>query len=243
MKPSTAIRFLLIGLAVIAILGPNQAVVTTVTAKAPPEPVCGVCTGQIEEAAAARGVVLERGASTMHIRLWPNGTAEFLARVELTRGSDRLGNVSLRETIVRDVSYTLVEEREDLRTALVDGTLRVRYTSSDVAHSTLGVLQFDAFHTRDPPPFALGGEGSPYPGADELTLRAPPGFELHGIHGDFSNETTIRWRGESHEQYAGHIEEDLTLSFVPEPARFPTIRVGVATVVDRARSLISWVGS
>ena len=227
---------LLIGLAIIIILVSSPATVSTVTAKAPPEPVCGVCTSALDESADNHGVELERGESTMTIRLSQDGRTEFVALVELTNGADRLRNESLRDAIVRDVSYILVDNRRDLQTAIVDGDLRVRYTSSEVAHTTLGVLQFDAFHTRGAPPLAAGGEGSPYPGADRLTLWAPPGYKVHGTHGDFSNRTTIRWKGDSHDQFSGHIEEDVTISFVPERARCPSFRVFSANVVD-------WMGS
>ncbi|TKR24850.1 hypothetical protein [Natronomonas salsuginis] len=221
---------------ILVILLANPATVSPGMAKAPPEPVCGVCTSALDEAAGDHGVSLQRGESRMTIQLSRNGRAEFVAHVELTQGADRLRNDSLRDTIVRDVSYILVDDRVDLRTAIVDGDLRVRYASRDVAHTTLGVVQFDAFHTRGAPPLATGGEGSPYPGADRLTLRAPPGYELHGSHGDFTNETSARWHGDSHERYSGHIEEDVTISFSPEQSRFPNVRIAAANFLD-------WVGS
>lgn len=237
MDPSTKRTGLVLGLAVVVILLGSSATVTMVAAKAPPEPVCGVCTSALDEAANDHGVALERGESTMDIRLSRDGDAEFVAHVELTEGADQLRNDSLRETIVRDVSYILVDERHDLQTAIVDGKLRVRYSSRDVAHVTLGVVQFDAFHIQGAPPLASGGEGSPYPGADTVTLQAPPGYQLHDSHGDFSNTTTVRWEGDSHEQYEGHIEEGVTISFAPEQARFPKVRIAAANVLDWADSL------
>ena len=228
---------LVIGLLIIAILVFGPATVSTVTAKAPPEPVCGVCTSALDEAANDHGVDLERGESTMNIRVSQTGSADFVALVELTNGTERLRNESLRDAIVRDVSYILVDNRRNLQTAIVDGNLRVRYSSSEVAHTTLGVLQCDAFHTRGAPPLAAGGEGSPYPGADRLTLRAPSGYQVHGSYGEFSNKTTIRWHGDSHERYSGHIEEDVTISFVPNRARLPNIQVTAANVVDWVDSL------
>ena len=187
---------------------------SAVTAKAPPEPVCGVCTDQLDAAAESHGVSLDRGETSMQIRLSPNGTARFVAHVSLTNGGTQLQN-------------------ESLRTALVDDELRVRYSSRTLAHRTLGVVQFDAFHTRGAPPLASGGEGSPYPGADRLTLRAPPAYQLYGSPGGFSNETVVRWWEDSHEQYAGGIAEDTTISFVPRGARAPALRVTAAGVVDR----------
>jgi hypothetical protein len=232
MKRSTEKYLLLIGLSLAVILFISPITVSPVTAKAPPEPVCGVCTGQLNEAANDHGVVVERGESTMNIQLTPNGTAEFVALVELRQGADRLRNDSLREKIVRDVSYILVNDRRNLQTAIVDGNLRVQYSSRDVAHKTLGVVQFDAFHIEGAPPFASGGEGSPYPGADRLTLRGPSGYQLQGTNGEFTNKTSVGWKGDSHEQYSGHIEEDITISFVSNQALLPNIRVIVANFLD-----------
>jgi len=228
-------------LVVIAVLGTlaTPAAVAPATAKAPPEPVCGVCTETLESAASDHGVDLERGQSSMVVTLSEAGRASLVARVEIRRGATPLRNDSLRRAIVRDVSYVLVEERLDLRTAMDGHVLVVRYAAADLAHRTFGVLQFDAFHTRGAPIFAIGGEGSPYPGADVLTLRAPPGYRVHGTHGDWSNDTAVRWQGDSHEQYAGHIEEDVTISFVDQEATVPALRVGIANTVDRLSSLVS----
>jgi hypothetical protein len=223
-------RHLLLGSFVIGSLVAGPVAVDPVAAKAPPEPVCGVCTSALDEAAREHGVTVDRGRSTMTVRVSRNGSAEFSAEVELESGADRLENDSLRDAVVRDVSYILVEERRDLRTAVVDDELRVRYSALDVAHRTLGVVQFDAFHTRGAPPFASGGEGDPYPGADRLTLQAPPGYRLSGSHGSSHTDTAVRWNGTG--QSADGIEADVTISFVPEAARFPTVRVTAANVVD-----------
>lgn len=212
--------------------------VSIVSAKAPPEPVCGVCTSDLDEAADAHGVAIERGQTTMTVQLYPNGSAGFLARVDLKRGAEALRNDTLRDSVVRDVSYVLADDRDGLATEMEGNTLVVRYLSHDMAHETFGVLRFDAFVTADPPPLASGGEGSPYPGADRLTLRAPDGFRVHGTHGAFGNDTVIGWEGNSQERYAGDIEEDVVITFVPEDGRFPGLRVGIAAVMDWVRSLV-----
>lgn len=230
-------RHLLIGLVILGLLVGTPASISSVTAKAPPEPVCGVCTSSLDEAARERGVTVDRGNSTMTVDLYENGTAEFEAHVQLETGAERLQNQTLREAIVRDVSYILVDDRQQLQTDLDGNTLTVRYDSSELAHTTLGVLQFDAFQTRGAPPFASGGEGAPYPGADMLTLRGPTGFELHGSHGAYSNETAIVWHSKSDEQYSGDIEEDVVISFVPEDSRLPTVRTMMANFFDWTRSL------
>lgn len=230
-------RHLLIGFVILGVLVASPATISSVTAKAPPEPVCGVCTSSLDEAARERGVTINRGKSTMTVDLYENGTAKFNAHVQLETGAERLQNQTLREAIVRDVSYVLADERQHLQTELNGNTLIVRYDSSDVAHTTLGVLQFDAFQTRGAPPFASGGEGAPYPGADTLTIRGPTGFELHGSHGEYHNETAVVWHSESDEQYSGDIEEDVVISFVPEDARLPTVRTIMADFFDWTRSL------
>lgn len=232
---------LLIGIAIFGLLVASPASVTTVTAKAPPEPVCGVCTSALDEAAIDHGVTIDRGESTMNVQLYENGSARFSARVELTRGAERLRNDTLRETIVRDVPYILVEDRRQLETEMENNELIVRYQSGEVAHVTMGVLQFDAFQTWDPPPFASGGEGSPYPGAETLTLRAPPEFRLQGSHGDVSNDTAVVWHGDRDQQASGNIEEDVVISFVPKDAVFPNLRERVANLLDWAGSLANSV--
>lgn len=239
MKNSTKAVFLLIGLTAIVFFIASPATVFTATAKAPPEPVCGVCTSELDEAANNHGVALDRGESTMEVQLSQDGEAEFVAHIELTEGADQLRNETLREAIVRDVSYILVDERRDLQTAIVDSDLRVQYSSHEVAHTTLGVVQFDAFHTQGAPLFAIGGEGSPYPGADRLTLQGPSGYQVQGTHGDFNNTTSVGWKGDSHEQYSGHIEEDITISFVSDQSLLPNIRVLVANFVDWVMSFNS----
>ena len=239
MKTSTKAVFLLIALTGIVFFIANPATVSIATAKAPPEPVCGVCTSQLNEAANNHGVSLERGESSMKVQLSQNGTAEFVAHVELTKGVDRLRNESLREEIVRGVSYILVDDRRNLQTTIIDDNLRVQYVSHEVAHKTLGVLQFDAFHTRGAPLFAIGGEGSPYPGADRLTLQGPSGYQVQDTHGEFNNKSSIGWKGDSHEQYSGHIEEDITISFVSDQTLLPNIRVIVANFLDWVMSFNS----
>ena len=230
-------RTVFVGFAILGILVTGLASVTTVTGKAPPEPVCGVCTSSLDEAARDHGVSLERGTSSMHVQVYQNGSARFVAQVELEEGAERLRNETLRNTIVRDVSYIVVEERKGLQTAIRGTTLIVRYRSQGVSHVTLGVVKFDAFQTRGAPPLASGGEGSPYPGADRLTLSAPAGYLLHGSHGDASNQSEIVWYGDSHEQYSGNIEEGEVISFVPENAAFPTLRIAITDVIDWVSSL------
>ena len=173
----------------------------------------------------------------MVVQVHPNGTATFTAQVSLTQGTDRLQNATLRREVVQDVSYIVVEERRNLHTQIEGTTLVVRYRAT-VADRSLGVVRFDAFETTGAPPLASGGEGPPYPGADTLVMRAPTGYSVHGRHGDSANNTAIVWHGDSHEQYAGHIEDDVVISFVPTDAPVPAIRVRLAALVEWLGSLV-----
>lgn len=208
-----------------------------VTARAPPEPVCGVCTQALDQAADDHGVTLERGTSTMNVQVHPNGTATFTARVSLTQGADQLRNATLRRAIVQDISYIVAEERRGLRTRIDRTTLVVRYRAA-VAHRSVGVIRLDAFETTGAPPLASGGEGPPYPGADTLVMRAPAEYRVHDGYGESANDTAIVWDGDSHEQYAGHIEDNVVISFVPTDATVPAIRVRLAALVDWFRALL-----
>jgi hypothetical protein len=208
-----------------------------VIARAPPEPVCGVCTQALNQAADDHEVNLERGTSKMMVQVHSNGTATFTARVSLTQGADQLRNGTLRRAIVRDISYIVAEERRNLHTRINRTTLVVRYRAA-VAHQSLGVVRFDAFETAGAPPLASGGEGPPYPGADTLVMRTPADYKVHNGYGDSANDTAILWYGDSHEQYAGHIEDDVVISFVPTDATAPAIRVRLATLIDWFKSLV-----
>jgi hypothetical protein len=208
-----------------------------VAARAPPEPVCGVCTQALNQAADDHDINLERGTSKMIVQVHPNGTATFTAQVSLTQGAGHLRNATLRRAIVQDVSGIVAEERRDLRTRIDSTTLVVRYRAA-VAHRSLGVVRFDAFETAGAPPLASGGEGPPYPGADTLVMRAPADYRLHNRYGDSANDTAIVWYGDSHEQYAGYIEDDVVISFVPTDAKVPAIRVRLASLFDWFGSLV-----
>lgn len=215
---------LLVGSVIVASSG---IVSVPAAARAPPQPVCGVCTQALDEAAADRGVDLERGTSRMGIRIHTNGTATYTAQVSLRRGAERLQNTTLRNAIVRDVSYTIAEPRREVQTHVDGKTLVVRY-HAPVSQRPLGVIAYDGFETTDVPPLASGGDGWPYPGADTLVMRAPPEYRVHGEYGASTTETTVVWHGDSHKRYAGRIEDDTVILLVPADAPIPALRVRIA---------------
>lgn len=108
-----------------------------------------------------------------------------------------------------------------------------------MVYTTLGVVRFDVFRTRGAPPLASGGEGSPYPGADRLMLHAPATYQVYRSHGAASNETAIVWYSADHKRYAGDINDDQTIAFVPvsirESHRLATVVVRVNHVARGLR--------
>ncbi len=219
----------LLGVVIVCVLGVSL-VGATATAKAPPEPVCGVCTDALEETAAEHGVALERGTTRMSLTPYPNGTTTATAVVTLETGAEQLANETRRTAIVENVSYIVADRRQKLTTRLVDKTLIVEYTAPNMTHTTAGVLWFDAFKTRGAPPFAAGGEGSPYPGADKLTLHAPAGYHIYGTYGTTNNNTTIVWRGTNPQDET--ITEDRTIVIVPAESAMPWGRVRIGALID-----------
>ncbi len=203
-----------------------------VAAKAPPEPVCGVCTDALDTAAGDHNVTITRETSTAELYPHENGTTQVTARVTLTTGAAQLQNNTQRRAIVQDVSYIVADRRQQLETAMDGNTLVVTYIAPNMTHMTAGVLRFDAFQTRDPPPFAAGGEGSPYPGADRLVLHAPPGFEIAGSYGTTSNATTVVWTDSGGQSANAQITEDRIISCVSTTDRVPQLRLLLATVID-----------
>lgn len=222
-------RLVLLVMLTIILIGAIGVASTTVTTRAPPEPVCGVCTQALDQAADDHDIDISRGTSKMIVQVHSNGTATFTGRVSLAQGADLLQNVTLRRAIVRDVSYILAEERRGLHTR-IDGTTLVVQYRAPVGHRSLGVVRFDAFETAGAPPLASGGEGYPYPGADTLVIRAPTGCSVHGEYGDSVTDTAIMWDGDSHELHAGQIQNDVVISFVPKDTVAPAIRATLAAL-------------
>ncbi|MFB6134169.1 MAG: hypothetical protein ABEJ55_04195 [Halanaeroarchaeum sp.] len=206
-----------------------------IDAREPPQPVCAVCTADLTEAAGERGVTIERGDSLMTVRPLPNGTSVVEARVALDRGAASLADEQVRRAIVEAVRPGVFERRKGLDTALRGNVLVVRYSVPNTAHTTLGVLRFDAFVASGSPPLTGGGEGTPYPGADTLQLRAPAEYRLYGTYGDETNETTIVWHGDSHEQFAEPMDRDMIISFARTGSPLPRVRVLLAGAVDWLR--------
>lgn len=198
-------------------------------ARAPPEPACGVCVdGALAEAAERHGVAVEVVHATLDIRVFEDGSTRWVARLHLSDGAEALRNDSLRAAVVD--AATASDDGD--RTSRMDGdTLVVERRRDDAAEREAGAVLFTTFHAHDPVvPFAAGGEGSVYPGADVLVLHAPEGHVVAGGVGDGAVDgRTVVWRGQ--EGGADGIDRDAVPTFVPEDATAPGVRGTLARLL------------
>lgn len=225
--PSTRRALALLALLLAAVLASGAA---PADARAPPWPVCGLCDGDtLADAAAERGVDVETGGSTLDVRAFENASTRWTARVDLTDGADAMANDSFR----RGVVSTVVDRRGDARavSSRMDGdTLVVDYWRDDAVVRRLGVVLFTPLHASDPPLFTIGGEGTAYPGADELVVHAPDGYVVAGGAGDGSvDDRTVRWADE--EGGEDGIDRGALPTFVAEDAPLPGVRVSLARLL------------
>ena len=227
MLPSTEAARLALALLLVASL---VAVPAAVDARAPPQAVCGVCTDQLDAAAADRGVALERGSSDLSIRVAENDSTRWTARVTLAEGAEALRNDSLRRTVVADARRRTVADPETVTSGMNDDTLVVSYRVDDATERTTGVLLFTAFQEDGPiTPFAMGGPGPIYLGADAVALHAPEGRVVAGDDAGADGSTgDVHWTGTE-----TGIDRSTVVAFVPENAAFPGVRAGVARLLFR----------
>ncbi|GGL61554.1 hypothetical protein [Halocalculus aciditolerans] len=222
-------------LVVTASVGLGVVAVDSATARAPPQAACGVCTDALDDAAADHGVTVERGTSVMHVHVYANGSSRWTATVQLTDGAAALAaNDTLRRAVVDTARHrVIVDDPVHLQSRVVDDSLRVTYLARNTSHTRLGVVRFDAFYASSAAPFAVGGEGAPYPGADTLVVHAPADHTVSG-HGDTgsANATAVTWQGDSHARYAGDIDDHTVVSFTERGALLPGVRTALAGLVD-----------
>ncbi|QLG29364.1 hypothetical protein HUG10_18310 [Halorarum halophilum] len=227
MPPSTETARLALALLVVASL---VAVPAAVDARAPAQAVCGVCTDQLDDAAADRGVALERASSDLTIRVAENGSTRWTAHVTLAQGAEALRNDSLREAVVADARRRTVADPGAVASRVDDDTLVVSYRVDGATERETGVLLFTAFHENGPVvPFAMGGPGPIYLGADAVALHAPEGRAVAGDDGRADGSTgDVHWTGAE-----TGIDRSTVVAFVPENAAFPGVRAGVARLLFR----------
>ncbi|SFR44484.1 MULTISPECIES: hypothetical protein [Halorubrum] len=150
-----------------------------VDARAPPTPVCGVC--ELDRTT-PDGDSVVAGESSLTVTLHGNGSSTWEARVHLAAGGDALAaNGSLRRAVVTDAVRDGIADPKDVD-ARVDGdVLAVDYRDPNATERHLGAVVFTPLTPASPRvPFVIGGEGSRYLGADRLTVRGEPGWEVRG---------------------------------------------------------------
>ena len=94
--PSTR-RGLAVVLSLVLLTGTLVAGVPVADARAPPTPLCGVCSDRLDESAERHDVALSRGETDLVVQVHENGSTTWRATVELTAGADALDNETLRE--------------------------------------------------------------------------------------------------------------------------------------------------
>jgi hypothetical protein len=186
-------------------------------ARAPPQAACGVCTDTLDRAAADHGVTLTRGQSKMVIQVYENTSTRWTATVKLTDGAAVLQNDSLRRAIVSDAldRARMVAEPTHVTSHLSGQTLIVSYRDPGAAETHGDTIVFTRFHATSPQdPLVMGGEGTPYPGADTLVLRAPSGYTVTGDYASATeSETAVRWHADGTN---GHIDRSTRVTFVDD---------------------------
>lgn len=188
---------LLVALSLLIVLA-AVAAVPVADARAPPTPVCDVCSFDTT----VDGTTVAAGESDLVISIHKNGSTTWIATVELTAGSEELArNESLRRAAVDEVMGWSVADPEDVQSGVDGETLTVRYRDTGATERHVGAIVFTPLTPEGPgSPFASGGEGPRYLGTDRLTIRAPQGYDLHG-DADATESGALVWTGnESTEQ-------------------------------------------
>jgi hypothetical protein len=225
--PSTS-RSLAVTLLAVALVGSaSLAGVPTVDARAPPTPLCGVCSEELDESAERHGVDLTRGETTLAVQVHGNGSTTWRATVELVAGADALGNETLREAVVASAVSRGIARPTDVESRLDGDTLLVTHRDPTATSRHLGVLVFTPVVPDGPGvPWAVGGEGPRYVGADRVTLTAPPGYRVTGDyeHANASEDSVVWTGGDGRRSIGG--EHPPTM--IRDGALFPGTRTTLA---------------
>jgi hypothetical protein len=217
------------GLAVVLALALlTGALVPVADARAPPTPLCGVCSDRLDESAERHDVALTRGETDLVVQVHENGSTTWRATVELTAGAAALDNGTLREEVVESAVQRGVGRPTDVESRLDGGTLVVTHHDRNATSRHLGVLVVTPVVPDGPDvPGVIGGEGPRYVGADRVTVDAPPG---HRVTGGYEYATAsddrVVWTGGDGERQFLSAENPPTV--VADDALFPNLRTTVA---------------
>jgi hypothetical protein len=214
-------------LVVLLLVGLTVGLTASSSARAPPQAACGICTDALDRAAADHGVSLTRDKSKMIIQVYENTSTEWTATVRLTDGTAALQNDSLRTAIVSDAldHARMVAEPTHVSSHLSGQTLFVSYRDPGAAEMRGDTIVFTRFYATEPQvPLVSGGEGTPYPGADMLVLRAPDGYTVTGDYESATeSEIAVRWHTDGNN---GHIDRSTRVTFVNEQSANDALSMG-----------------
>ena len=202
---------------------------STVAARAPPTPVCGVCSDALETAANERNATVERGETALTVAVHENGSATWRATVELRRGSDAFENDSLRRDVVAAATGRSIADATDLRSRVDGDVLEVTFRDPGAAESHFGVVVFTPLVPDSPAlPFASGGEGPRYLGADRVTVRGPADYRVYGDYpGATESGRSVTWtRNASAERT--YVDGGPKVALVPEGSLLGGVRAWAA---------------
>lgn len=203
--------------------------VPTVDARAPPTPLCGVCSERLDESAERHDVDLTRGETDLVVQIHENGSTSWRATVELTAGAEALDNETLRAAVVDSAVQRGVGDPTDVQSRLDGDTLVVTHRDRNATARHLGVLVFTPVVPDSPGvPWAIGGEGARYVGADRVTVTAPPGYRVTGGYEYATTQPgTVEWTG-GDDDSRRFIEGEHPPTMVPDGSLFPNVRTTVA---------------
>ncbi|MGQ3327776.1 MULTISPECIES: hypothetical protein [Halorubrum] len=167
-------------------------------ARAPPTPICGVCD---LDRTAPDGTKVTAGESSLTVTLHGNGSTTWEARADLAAGSDALtANESLRRTVVAEAVRDGIAEPRDVDARIDGDTLSVEYRDPNVTERHFGVVVFTPLTPASPSGLLVaGGEGPRYLGADRLTVRGAPGWEVRGNASASRSDGRLVWTDDAGE--------------------------------------------
>jgi hypothetical protein len=218
---AVVLSFALVGTALVA-------GVPAADARAPPTPLCGACSERLDESAERHDVDLTRGETDLVVQIHENGSTSWRATVELTAGAEALDNETLRAAVVDSAVQRGVGDPSDVQSRLDGDTLVVTHRDRNATARHLGVLVFTPVVPDSPGvPWAIGGEGARYVGADRVTVTAPPGYRVTGGYEyATASDDGVVWTGGGEDRR--FVEGESPPTMLPDGSLFPNLRTTVA---------------
>ncbi|WP_200530553.1 hypothetical protein [Halorubrum sp. LN27] len=219
--------------AAVLLLAAGIAAAPTADARAPPTPVCGVCD---LDRTAPDGTAVVAGESALTVTLHGNGSTTWEAEVDLAAGGDALAaNESLRRAVASEAARDGISDPRDVESRIDGNTLLVEYRDPNATERHLGVVVFTPLTPAAPSvPFVIGGEGARYLGADRVTVRGAPGWEVRGDSAAADSDGRLVWtRDEADPDDQGRVFVDVDRDpvAVEEDGMLPAQRAWIARLL------------